>query len=189
MASKADDDSMELDALILPSSSLDVSMSNEAYEETMLIPLIPFKKLPPLTNNATAKLVKKNVMFCQPCYEQYYQKLKSISFSEIHRCIVTGSPGISSSFFYLYVAQRLLKDEELNVKRVLMTNLSNPPKGLLVWEKTDNGEIKESFQPDMASIIKTINDFEMDENTWMLMDGPNKNDSYLRFPLSYWDLM
>ncbi len=128
MVGKADDVSMEVDAP-MPIGSLDVFMSDEAYKESMLIPLIPVKKLPTLTNDAPAELVEENVMFCRPCYEQYYQKLKSISFSKIHRCIVTGSPGIGKSFFYLYVAQRLLEDEELNVKRVLMTNLSNPPEG------------------------------------------------------------
>jgi hypothetical protein len=136
MAGEADDDSMEeVDAPMMPSSSLDVSMSDEAYKETMLIPLIPVKKLPPLTNDAHAELVKKNVMFCRPCYEPYYQKIRSLFFSEISQCIVTGSQGIGKSFFYLYVAQRLLKDEELNVKRVFMTNLSYPPEGLLVWER------------------------------------------------------
>ncbi len=89
MAGKADHVSMEVDAP-MPSSSLDVSMSEEAYKESMLIPLTPFNNLPPLTNNVHKIIAKKNVMFCRPCYEPYYQKLKSISFSEISRCIVTG---------------------------------------------------------------------------------------------------
>ncbi len=126
--------------------------------------------------------MKKNVMFCRPCYEPYYQKIRSISFSEISQCIVTGSQGIGKSFFYLYVAQRLLKDEELNVKRVFMTNLSYPPEGLLMWERQDNGEIKETFQSDIASIIETITACKMDKNTWLLMDGPNKNQGNSTLP-------
>jgi hypothetical protein len=178
MAGKVDDVSMEVDAP-MPIGSLDVSMSDEAYKETMLTPLTPFNILPPLTNNAPAELVEENVMFCRPCYEQYYQKLRSISFSKIHQCIVTGSPGIGKSFFYLYVAQRLLEDEELNVKRVLMTNLSIHPEGLLVWQRQENGEI---FKSDINFLLDTIKECQMDKNTWLLMDGPNKNDGYWKLP-------
>jgi hypothetical protein len=132
--------------------------------------------LPPLTNGLPEEVLDAGAFMIRDCYEEYFNAImERLKIKGNTRLIITGSPGIGKSLFFLYFGEKL-KNEKL-AQYLIMATMAFDDK-LLVWDVVANTWSRMDW-------VNVKERFDGEKNAWLLVDGPDKGDAFYKRFLQY----